>query len=273
MAAEYCKYTDLDPISQPSEADLILLDIDGVTTLSNISSYAQGMRLLAEQGRIHEGTSEEDLRRMYFRVLEANDRFTDPEDIIPDTLELSAKEWEEGRERLLAVHARIFALIAPYSMPSYKGAPEFIRDTALTKRVAAFTMRNRFMMRPEFCTAILTEDKPRGDFDLIVTKDDVAKPKPAPDGIFRAGHILGIPPYRSVFVGDMPSDMQAAKAAGAFAVGLRHIDVPSDKERLWRAGADYVVGSFNELRDLLKIPHPPDGIMQIGFDTNLQNKK
>ena len=70
-----------------------------------------------------------------------------------------------------------------------------------------------------------------------------------------AAEKLKVQPRRTVFVGDMPSDMEAARAADAIAVGILHSNHVSDEEQLWRAGAHAIVYSFHELRVLLGIPY------------------
>ncbi|MES9558853.1 MULTISPECIES: HAD-IA family hydrolase [unclassified Streptomyces] len=49
--------------------------------------------------------------------------------------------------------------------------------------------------------------------DVVVTRQD-APPKPAPDGLHLALSRLNTKPERAVFVGDSPTDMTAARAAG-----------------------------------------------------------
>ena len=52
-----------------------------------------------------------------------------------------------------------------------------------------------------------------GDFDVVVVDDDVANPKPDPEGILAALDHLGVPPRNAIYVGDSPGDMEAALAA------------------------------------------------------------
>ncbi|MFF0155991.1 HAD family hydrolase [Streptomyces sp. NPDC005263] len=54
--------------------------------------------------------------------------------------------------------------------------------------------------------------------ELVITRQD-APPKPAPDGLYLALNRLNIEPERAVFVGDSPTDMTAARAAGVLALG------------------------------------------------------
>jgi phosphoglycolate phosphatase/pyrophosphatase PpaX len=53
-----------------------------------------------------------------------------------------------------------------------------------------------------------------GEFDVVVVDDDVAEPKPHPEGILAALAALGVRADQAVYVGDSPGDMDAARAAG-----------------------------------------------------------
>ncbi|MFO0816144.1 MAG: HAD-IA family hydrolase [Gemmatales bacterium] len=55
-------------------------------------------------------------------------------------------------------------------------------------------------------------------FDAIITSDDIAHPKPAPDGVLLACEQTGVAPAQTYFVGDSPTDIHAGKAAGAHSV-------------------------------------------------------
>ncbi|WP_406447696.1 HAD family hydrolase [Streptomyces sp. NBC_00876] len=51
--------------------------------------------------------------------------------------------------------------------------------------------------------------------DVVIGGDQVARPKPAPDGILLAAEMLGAGPAELAYVGDSPLDLRAAKAAGS----------------------------------------------------------
>jgi HAD superfamily hydrolase (TIGR01509 family) len=53
-----------------------------------------------------------------------------------------------------------------------------------------------------------------GAFDVVITDDDVARPKPDPQGILLALRRLDAPPTTAVYVGDSSVDILAAHAAG-----------------------------------------------------------
>jgi phosphoglycolate phosphatase-like HAD superfamily hydrolase len=113
----------------------------------------------------------------------------------------------------------------------------FIADTLAAIRTADIatgivTLRSRqrvnWLLPPDFLDLM----------DTVVCYEDAA-PKPAPDGILLALDRLGVDPRNAVFVGDMESDIHAARAAGVTAVGVGwgFAGPPA----LTRAGADLVL--------------------------------
>jgi len=70
-------------------------------------------------------------------------------------------------------------------------------------------------------------------FDILVGGDHVARPKPAPDGVLEAAKRLSVAPEDVVYIGDAPTDLQAARSAcarGAAATWghLYQRDAPAD---------------------------------------------
>jgi HAD superfamily hydrolase (TIGR01509 family) len=57
-------------------------------------------------------------------------------------------------------------------------------------------------------------------FDTIVTADDVARPKPAPDAYVAAARELGADPAACVVLEDSPTGVEAGRAAGALTIGI-----------------------------------------------------
>jgi HAD superfamily hydrolase (TIGR01509 family) len=55
-------------------------------------------------------------------------------------------------------------------------------------------------------------------FKVQITDNLLNHSKPAPDGIIAAAHGLGVEPSQTIYVGDSPMDIKAAKAAGAISV-------------------------------------------------------
>jgi HAD superfamily hydrolase (TIGR01509 family) len=77
-----------------------------------------------------------------------------------------------------------------------------------------------------------------GRFASIAALEDIQRGKPDPQVFLVAASKAGVPPARSVVFEDAPVGIQAAKAAGMYAVGLTTTH-PADS--LHNAGADEVV--------------------------------
>jgi phosphoglycolate phosphatase len=58
------------------------------------------------------------------------------------------------------------------------------------------------------------------EIKLVVTPEDIAEGKPAPDMVHHAAKALSVDPASMVIVGDSPLDIQMAKSAGALAVAV-----------------------------------------------------
>lgn len=85
-------------------------------------------------------------------------------------------------------------------------------------------------------------------FDVLLTADDVARPKPAPDIYVAAAEALGVRPEDCVAVEDSPTGVRSARDAGMTVVGvLSHPGVELD--------AHHVVPTLNDplLWDLLGV--------------------
>ncbi|MEA2254531.1 MAG: hypothetical protein QOG35_576 [Solirubrobacteraceae bacterium] len=76
-----------------------------------------------------------------------------------------------------------------------------------------------------------------GAFDVIVTVEDVPRPKPAPDAYLAAARALGVEPSACVVLEDSPTGVAAGRAAGALTIGVPSLpDVALE--------ADLVAGSL-----------------------------
>ncbi len=89
-------------------------------------------------------------------------------------------------------------------------------------------------------------------FDAIVASEDVAKPKPAPDGL---RHIADRCPNRKIwYVGDAVDDAQSAHAAGVAFIGIAAPGNPrrDELDRILRSeGAIAVLSDINRLESVL----------------------
>lgn len=89
-----------------------------------------------------------------------------------------------------------------------------------------------------------------GGFEVVIGMDDVVDGKPDPAGIVRAAAVMSIGCDRVAYVGDAVDDMRAAKAAGAYAIGVLAPGRGWNSgwpERLAAAGADWIAADIEEV--------------------------
>jgi phosphoglycolate phosphatase-like HAD superfamily hydrolase len=81
---------------------------------------------------------------------------------------------------------------------------------------------------------------------VLVGGEEVARPKPAPDGLMLAAGRLGLAPADLAYIGDSPFDTRAARAAGSYAAAASwgHMHDPSEP-------ADSILVSPLQALDLL----------------------
>lgn len=82
-----------------------------------------------------------------------------------------------------------------------------------------------------------------GLIDIVVCSDDITNHKPHAEPLLLALSNLNVAPERAVMVGDQPVDMQTAKNANTYAVGLDHEKSHDNSMELLVAGADEVISS------------------------------
>ena len=87
-------------------------------------------------------------------------------------------------------------------------------------------------------------------FEVVVGYEDTERHKPEPDPVLLALERLGVVPAEAAYVGDSPFDIQAAKAAGVFAIAVGWGGIHAD-ERLLEEEPDAFVREPAELLDVL----------------------
>ena len=85
-------------------------------------------------------------------------------------------------------------------------------------------------------------------FETVVGGDETTEHKPHPAPLLLALERMGATPDEAAYVGDSPFDMQAAKAAGLYAVGVAWGRI-HEPEKL--TDADVVIHDANELLELV----------------------
>ena len=113
-------------------------------------------------------------------------------------------------------------------------------------KVGLVTSKSRFTTQMAFdLTGI------EGYFDASVCADEAAGNKPSPAPILACLAQLGVEPPAAAYVGDSPSDIQAALAAGVAAVAVTWGVFPAD--RLEAEKPDLLVHTISELAEALGI--------------------
>jgi len=93
---------------------------------------------------------------------------------------------------------------------------------------------------------ILERNKIRDFFDVVVSYEDVKRPKPYPDMVLKALEEIKVDAKNTVLVGDSINDIISAKRAGVTAI---LIDRKGVREKL---GEDFRISSLKELSRLIK---------------------
>jgi len=135
------------------------------------------------------------------------------------TREMYKHSWGQGLEvdvKLYYTRHTVEQLRAEYDIlyPDYlhhmkvmEGAAETLQSITLPKAVITNSPGN-------LARKALSVAKLDGYLTTIVGSDEVARSKPAPDGIFEACRRLGVLPAETIMIGDSKFDEGAAKAAG-----------------------------------------------------------
>lgn len=85
----------------------------------------------------------------------------------------------------------------------------------------------------------------RAYFEIVITGDDIRKPKPAPDGLLLALHAMGLQAKDAVYIGDALADFEMAQAAG-----VRFIGIPSQFASLTPEHPSWQVSSIRKLPEV-----------------------
>jgi HAD superfamily hydrolase (TIGR01509 family) len=154
----------------------------------------------------------------------------------------------EQKDELMARGRVVIAEIAPglfrQEVKIIAGAAELLKEiVAAGKKVGLVTST----ARPYLAIKLepLQKAGVKDLLEVIITSDDVAAKKPAPEPLIACAGKLGISPLRSAYVGDTRVDVRAGKAAGMQTIGvLTGFDA---YEELLREKPDAIIDSIAEL--------------------------
>ena len=126
-------------------------------------------------------------------------------------------------------------------LPFYEGAKDLVlRLRASGLKVAAVTGTNRQNVENHFGSFT-------GEFDVIVTSDDVKRTKPDPEPYLAALRKLGVSPSDAMVVENAPLGIRSAKAAGLRVVAITTTNPPGALRE-----ADRVVPDVQEVWSVME---------------------
>jgi HAD superfamily hydrolase (TIGR01509 family) len=133
-------------------------------------------------------------------------------------LERLLDEPGRGHELSAEMYELALAAIADNATPR-PGAVELVTELRGRLPIAVASNAPRRHLLAGLSRAGLAEA-----FDVSVTVEDVARPKPAPDLYGRACELLEVRPVDSVALEDSPPGVAAARAAGLYVVGIPSVE-------------------------------------------------
>ncbi len=123
------------------------------------------------------------------------------------------------------------------------GIHRAVADIDLPTAVASNSRHERIRMSLELVGLLPAFD------GTIVSAEDVAAGKPAPDVYLRAAQLIGVPPARCVAVDDSPFGVIAAQRAGMFVLAFAGT---ADPRRLPTGNRTHVFDDMEQLPELIR---------------------
>jgi HAD superfamily hydrolase (TIGR01509 family) len=127
----------------------------------------------------------------------------------------------------------------------FEGAIELLEELQGRTKIALATMSGRKVV-----DKLLPEKRIEGHFDVVVTADEISKPKPDPEIFLVSAAKLGVEPEDCMVIEDSVFGVRAAKAAG-----MKCIAVPSGaytKEELQEENPDLMIDALTEKEKILR---------------------
>jgi HAD superfamily hydrolase (TIGR01509 family) len=188
----------------------------------------------------------DDVREQYVREMGG----TYTESATRDMMGMSSVEWSRYLAERLGVpgtpeeinRAIVERMLERYgeAPPLIPGAVEAVRRCAERWPLAVASSSN-----PELIEVVLDAAGLHDVIPVVVSSQEVARGKPAPDVYREAARRLGVDPQSCAAVEDSHNGIRSAKAAGMRVIAIPNPHFPPDEEAL--AQADIVLRSIAEL--------------------------
>jgi len=206
---------------------LVIFDLDG-TLLDSIDAIVQSFKIAAEafNAKIDLDVVRSSIGIPSREILRKALKTEVSEQVINKILILRRKLHDE-----LIMNAKLFKDVLPVLLElRRRGFKLALVSSNVRYRLEAILARNRLS---EF-------------FDTVVSYEDVERPKPHPDMVFKALRDVRVSPRDALLVGDSVNDVISAKKAGVIAV---LIDRYGNRESV---GEDFKIRNLKELLKLIE---------------------
>lgn len=149
-----------------------------------------------------------------------------------EAIELYYKIYSEHHDRLVTSNKDINDLL------------QYLKNTGI--KMGIFTGKARRSL--DISLSALQMD---GMFDVIITGDDVTKPKPDPEGLIKTLALLGIDNSEAIFIGDSDADIYAGIQAEVYTIGVQWL--PDCHSQEFTIEPNSIVKNVYEFMDVLKV--------------------
>jgi HAD superfamily hydrolase (TIGR01549 family) len=139
---------------------------------------------------------------------------------------------------------RLRGLHDPLHFRPVDGTPDMLRKLSRRYYLGIVTTRSN-----REAQAFLMQQKLTDIVQVVAGRDDTWRIKPHPSPVLHSAEQLGVPVERCLVVGDSPVDVEAARAAGAWSVGV--LSGFGIREELEHAGAHRIVKVATDLLNWL----------------------
>jgi len=220
----------MSPKIAPTEVEAILFDLDGTLIDTDDGMIERAARWLQPLARLF---PQGDPKRVLRRAIMASEGPTNAFLTFLDILGLDDELFTLG-DRL----RRLRGLRTPANFQPVDGVVESVQELSGRYPLGIVTTRSR-----QDAQTFLEQHALADCFSVVVTHEDTWRLKPHPEPIRYAAEQLGVAIERCLMVGDTGLDVRAAKAAGAYAVGV----LCGFGEREDLTGADLILENTAEL--------------------------
>lgn len=156
------------------------------------------------------------------------------------------RHWGQSTEEDVRIFmpGKTVSEVRDYFLTNFSNYLSSLKINPLAQKILSFIEQQNLKLacvtnsHRDIAQQILTRHHLDTFFQIIITADDVKKPKPAPDMLLAVCRSLKIRPEQAVFIGDTLSDKRASIAAGCIFIG-------------YKLSADLTIDNLNALCELL----------------------